>query len=79
MKESTTYQAILQEGREEGREEGRAEEARSLILRLGVKRMGNASSEVTAALRGVTDLAHLERMSDRLFEVESWDDLLATD
>ena len=75
MKESTTYQAILQEGREEGR----AEEARSLILRLGMKRLGNASSETAAALRGVTDLAHLERMSDRLFEVESWDDLLSTD
>lgn len=83
MKESATYQAILQEGREagveEGRQEGRAEEARSLILRLGCKRFGTASPEVEAALGAVTDLERLERMGDRLLEVESWNDLLATE
>ena len=83
MKESTTYQAILEEGREvgreEGREEGRAEEAQTLILRLGRKRFGLATPETETALGSITDRSRLERMVDRILEVESWNDLLATD
>lgn len=79
MKESTTYQAILEEGREWGREEGRAEEAQSLILRLGQKRLGHPTPEVEAALRAISDRAHLERIAERVLEVESWTDLLTTE
>lgn len=83
MKESSTYQAILEEvrevGRVEGREEGRAEEAQALILRLGRKRLGDASAEAEAVLRSILDRPRLERIAERVLEVESWSDLLATD
>jgi hypothetical protein len=74
MRESTTYQAIL----DEGREEGALREARKLLLRLGGRRIGTPSPDVETALQAITDLDHLERMSDRLLDVTTWQDLLAT-
>ena len=63
-------------GEERGEERWRASEARSLILRLGTKRLGAAAAEVNAALEAA-DLARLEVLADRLLEVESWAELLA--
>ena len=40
MRDSLTYQAILEEGRPEGRAEGRVDEARELLLELGTGRFG---------------------------------------
>jgi hypothetical protein len=74
MKESVTYQAII----EEGREEGRVEEASRLLLDLGVAAFGPASPEVEAAIRCITDLNRLHRMIHRLQQASSWEDLLAT-
>ncbi len=76
MKESTTYQGIVEEGREEGREQGRIEEARKIILRQGKKKFGKANAAITAALEGTADLERLERLSDRLLTAASWQDLL---
>ena len=45
MRESTTYQAIL----DEGRAEGQAAEARKLLLRLGRKHLGEPDAAVEAA------------------------------
>jgi predicted transposase YdaD len=70
MRESTTYQYIL--------EEGCIEEARKLILRLGRQRFGPPSETVTAVLSGMTDLERLERISDRLLVVSNWQELLDT-
>src|SRR4029077_10394431 len=50
MKESTTYQAILQEGLQEGLAEGAIKEARKLLLRLGSKQLGRPSARTEAAL-----------------------------
>jgi predicted transposase YdaD len=79
--ESTTYQAILREGREEGREEGlamgRVEEARAILLRQGTKRFGTPSDQIRAALAGITQIERLEVLTERLLDVESWDELLA--
>jgi Domain of unknown function (DUF4351) len=69
MKESTTYQAILREGR--------AEEARAILLRQGTKRFGAPSDETRAALEGITEIERLEKLSERLLDVESWAELLA--
>jgi predicted transposase YdaD len=84
MRESSTYQAILAEGRtegfekghEEGREAGREEEARALLLRLGRKRFGPPGRRVSSAIRRTTDLQRIEQLTERLLEVESWDELL---
>ncbi len=77
LKESSTYQAVLAEGRAEGREEGREEGVRATILRQGNKRFGPPSAMVTATLDALHSLPQLEILSDRLLEVESWDELLA--
>lgn len=85
MKESATYQAILAQGLAEGREVGRAEgtldgrlqEVRTLVLRLGTRRLGIPEAGVGDRLEAITELAVLEGLADRLLEVESWQELLA--
>jgi hypothetical protein len=74
MRESTAYQAIL----DEGRAEGRAEEARKILLRQGHKRFGAPTAAEEAAFVAITDLDRLERLSDRLLEVANWQELLGT-
>jgi predicted transposase YdaD len=74
MKESTTYQYIL----DEGRAEGAVREARKILLRQGQRRFGPPSDAISAALAAITDLERLERMSDRILEIASWQELLNT-
>jgi predicted transposase YdaD len=81
MRESVTYQAILEEGRAEGEAKGIArgmsEEAKRLLLRLGQKRFGEPESAVLTAIEGITDREQAEAMTERLLDVSSWDELLA--
>jgi predicted transposase YdaD len=79
MKESSTYQAILAEGRTEGFGEGREEEARTLLLRLGRKRFGPPGRRISAAIKGITDVQRIEQLTERLLDVKSWDELLDGD
>src|SRR5436309_247206 len=71
MKESVTYQAII--------EEGEAREARKILLLQGRSRFGEPSSEAVAALDGVTDVQKLEELSVRLLQATSWQELLGLD
>ncbi len=73
MRDSDTYLAILDEGREEGRET----EAKKVILRLAEKRFG-PSDEAKAKLHAIKDFARLDRIEDRLLDAGSWQDLLDT-
>jgi len=66
------------EGKAEGMAEGKEEALRSLILRLGRRRLGPMEPEIEALLIGIDDVSRLERISDHLFDAASWDDLLAT-
>jgi hypothetical protein len=68
MRESTTYMAII--------EEGRMEEAKTIVLRQGTKRFGPPPADARAAIEALTDLERLEALTDRLLDVESWDELL---
>jgi predicted transposase YdaD len=83
MKESSTYQAILAEGRTEGRTEGRIEgriEAlKKTLFRLGNQRFHSPPDEaVQAAIQAITEEGRLERMTERLLIVSNWQELLAT-
>jgi hypothetical protein len=69
MRDSDTYQAIL--------DEGRVEEEKDVLLSLGQKRFGPADKSVKAALAAIEDLARLRRMRERLLDVSSWEKLLA--
>ena len=78
MRESATYQAILDEGRVEGRAEGEARAARMILFLLGEKRFGPSSAQTRAAIESISSAERLERLSARLLDVENWDELLAT-
>ncbi len=73
MEESSTYQALLSKGRAQGR----VEEARAVVVRLGRKKFGAPLPAVVEAVEAITDIARLEELSDRLLDVDSWDELMA--
>ena len=87
MKESSTYQRILDEGRAEGRAEGRQEglregrqEGQVLALRENVllvyrERFGEVPGEVEAKVRGVEDVERLRGMLLSLLRVQRPEEL----
>lgn len=77
MKESVTYQAIVEEGLAKGRVEGRVEEARNLLIRLGSSAFGAPKARVRKTIRSISDLSTLEHLADRLMAAGSWNELLA--
>ncbi len=77
MRESSTIQAFIEEGRQKGREEGSAGEARKIILLQGPMRFGAADDEVKIRLDEIQDLGQLEDMIKRILIASSWDDLFA--
>jgi hypothetical protein len=84
MKESVTYQAILQEGEAKGKAEGKAEglalgeieEAKKILVLLARNRFGEPPAQALAAIAAVSDVKKLEDLSVRLLEAASWQDLL---
>jgi hypothetical protein len=70
MKDSVTYQAIV--------EEGRVEALQKSLLGQGRKKFGAPNEAVETALRGITDVDHLYRLSERILDVSNWNELLAT-
>jgi hypothetical protein len=70
MKDSDTYLAIIDEGREE--------QVKEDILHLGRKRFGSPDESTIARLNGIADLEHLRRLLDRLLDAAGWEDLLDT-
>ena len=72
MKESVTYQAIL----EEGEAKDRSTEAKKILLRLGQGRFGPPNARVRPVLEGITDVERLEELSERVYQVASWEELL---
>jgi hypothetical protein len=66
-----------QEGRQEGRKEGLVEGARTMVLRQGRQKFGEAPSrKEQQTLDAITDLGQLEALAARLLEVDSWAKLL---
>lgn len=72
MKESVTYQRIVQEGRVEGK----AEEARRFLLLVGATRFGRPAAHTLAAINKIGDVTRLEELGSRIMAVRSWKDLL---
>lgn len=69
MRESVTYQAIL--------DEGRLDEVRQLLLRQGTRRFGPPDAETRALLAGLTERERLETLAEELVVVGSWAELRA--
>ena len=80
MKESSTYQAILEEGRIEGRAEGRIEgavaEAKRTLRLQGDDAFGPPDSRAAAAIERLDDLPRLEEMLRRVRTAGSWLEVL---
>jgi predicted transposase YdaD len=78
MQESTTYQAILSEGRKEGLVEGRITGERRVLIRLGTKKFGPPETAILAAIEAIGDVDRLEALSERILdsEVQDWNNLL---
>ena len=70
MRESVTYQAIVEEGKIEARQ--------VVLLRLGERRFGPPGPDARAALNCISDLNRLDRLIDQLLDASNWDELLAT-
>lgn len=70
MKESSTYQKILREGKQEG--------MRLSILMMGEQRFGAAMPSQQAILESIVDFERLNRINKRVLSATNWDDLLAT-
>jgi predicted transposase YdaD len=70
MQESTTYQAILREGRVKGEQQ--------LLVRLGTKRFGKPDAATLAAVEAIRDVERLEALGERIVDpdVRDWAELL---
>ncbi len=87
IRESVTYQSILAEGREEGREqglrigvsvglsEGRVHGARSILLRIGTRKLGAPPAAILARLNAMTDIDAIEALAEQVLTAETWDAL----
>jgi predicted transposase YdaD len=86
IEESSVYQGILRKGeikgRIEGRAEGRAEAAieygRTTLLRHGSKKLGPPDERFERAIAALDDLDRLNELIDRVLDVSTWDELMAT-
>jgi predicted transposase YdaD len=72
MKESVTYQAIL----EEGKALGEIEEAKKVFLLIARDRFGDPPPDALAVLETVSDVKKLEALSRRVLQVKNWQELL---
>jgi predicted transposase YdaD len=79
MKESSTYQAILEEGRMEGRMEGRNEgaltEAKKVLRLQGEEAFGPPDARISARIERLNDLAELEAVLKHIRTAATWQDL----
>ena len=68
MRESSTYQLIL--------EEGAVAQLRETLLKQGKARFGTPTAEQANKIKAIDDLARLDRLAVRLLKVNTWDELL---
>ncbi len=75
MRESSTYQAILAEGRSEGIAQGAVAEARKVLRLLGDAAFGPPDARTAAAIERIEDLSRLEEMLGRVRTARTWQEL----
>jgi predicted transposase YdaD len=86
LRDSSTYQLIIEEGvakgllkgRAEGKAEGKAEGLRTMLLQIGKRRFGSVTTEVQDALNAIDDVSRLHRMGECVLDVATWQELLDT-
>ncbi len=71
MRESVTYENVLEEGRIEGE--------RRIVALLAMQRFGPPDDASRAWLEAIDDIDRLEGLGDRVLTATGWDDLLGDD
>ena len=66
----------LAQGLEEGLSQGRANEAKTLIRRLGTRRWGVIPANVAESLESITSVEQLEEMADRVIDCRGWNEFI---
>jgi len=69
MKDSVTYQEIVNEGKVQGRHD--------FLLQVCRKKFGPPDEPTMRKLRSIEDVDRLAQLAERIFDVTSWDELLA--
>jgi predicted transposase YdaD len=77
MKESVFYQMVLEEGEAKGEKRWKVEEARRILLQMGERRFGPPNPALVATIEATDSIDRLEKWLFRLFDVSSWEELLA--
>jgi hypothetical protein len=78
MQTSPFWDEIRAQGRAEGRAEGQVEGKRATVLHVGRHKFGRAPTrKQQKTLEAITDLGLLDRLAERLLEVDTWAELLA--
>lgn len=90
LRDSSTYQVIVEEGmakglakglaegKAEGKADGKAEGLRTMLLQIGERRLGVLAPAVQKSLYAIDDIARLHRMGERVLDVATWQELLDT-
>ncbi len=68
MKESVTYQAIVEEKVVQARQED--------LLQISSKRFGKPDESIARRVRGIVDPKALSKLVDRILDTATWDELL---
>ena len=76
MKESVTYQEILEEGEAKGEAKGALAEAKRLLRLQGESCFGPLDAALADKLEALNDLPRLEEMMLRLPKCGNWQELL---
>jgi hypothetical protein len=74
IEDSWVYQDIFTKGRAEGS----IDEARTILLGLGRKRLGEPDSQVQSRIEAMSQLDRLNHLLDRILDAKTWADLLAS-
>jgi len=82
IEDSTVYQGILKKGETKGRDEGRIEgavdEAKKTLLHQGRKKLGPPDELISGRIAEIADLDRLDVLLERILDVSSWGELLAS-
>jgi hypothetical protein len=76
MRESSTYQMILEEGRAEGELIGAVREAKKALRFWGDDAFGPPDAQTASRIEGLSDLEQLDALLKRVRTATSWQDLL---
>lgn len=75
MRESSTYQSILDEGRDKGRTEGRVSARQEDLVALLQERFGPVNAEIETRIRGCSDPLRLQAALRRALYIATPDEL----